>query len=104
MHIGTAFISGFCLAISPFVVFPRLRKDNRWKNYGWFTLVMGILANTPGLVFWTSFLTTRISDWEGVIQRLGILFPLLWVEVMAIRLLRLSLQDGVGIGEEPEWN
>jgi hypothetical membrane protein len=96
MHIVTSFMTGSCLAISPLVIFLRLRKDKRWKSYGWFTLVMGILANIPGLILWTSFLTTRIPEWEGVIQRLGIVFPLLWVEVMAMRLLRLSLRGGVG--------
>lgn len=93
MHIATSFMVGSCLAIAPLIIFLRLRKDRLWKNYSWFTLGMGILANIPGVILWTSFLTTRISAWEGIIQRLGIVFPLLWVEVMAIHLLRLSLRS-----------
>jgi hypothetical membrane protein len=96
MHIVTSFMVGSCLAIAPLAMFARLGKDQRWKNYRWFTLAMGVLANIPGLILWTSFLTTRMPEWEGLIQRLGIVFPLLWVEVMAIHLLRLSLPGGVG--------
>ncbi len=99
MHIVTSFLSGFCLSMAPFAIFVRLRSDQRWQNYRWFTLAMGILANLPGLILWISFFTTRIPEWEGLIQRLGIVFPLLWVEVIAVHLLRLS---GVGKrGEEP---
>jgi hypothetical protein len=68
-----------------------LSRDQRWRSTRWFTLAAGILANVPGLVLWITFFTTRIRTWEGLIQRLGIVFPLLWVGAMAIRLLRLSL-------------
>jgi hypothetical protein len=54
---------------------------------------MGIVGNIPGLILWVSFFTTRIPAWEGLIQRLGIAFPLLWVEVIAVQLL-LFLGDG----------
>ena len=91
-HIVTSFLTGFCLGISPLVIFVRMKKDGQWGDYSWFTLLMGILANIPGLILWASFFTTRIPAWEGVIQRLGLVFPLLWIEVIAIRLLRLSLQ------------
>jgi len=92
MHIVTSFLTGFCLSIAPFAIFVKLRNDQRWKNYRWFTLAMGILANLPGLTLWISFFTTRIPEWEGLIQRLGIVFPLLWIEVIAIRLLSLNGQ------------
>jgi hypothetical protein len=45
---------------------------------------------------WVSFLTVRVRAWEGLMQRLGIAFPLLWVEVMAIRLFQLSTRDSIG--------
>jgi hypothetical protein len=89
VHIVTSLLSGFSLGIAPFAVFVRMRSDQRWKNLRWFTLAMGVLANVPGITLWISFFTTRIPEWEGVIQRLGIVFPLLWVEVIAIYLLRL---------------
>lgn len=90
IHILTSFITGLCLSIAPLVLFPRVKRDERWRHLAWFTLAMGILANIPGLTLWISMATTRIPEWEGLIQRLGILFPLLWVEVMAWRLLRVG--------------
>ena len=105
VHIVTSLLSGFCLGIAPFAIFVRQRGDQHWKGLRWFTLAMGVLANVPGLTLWISFLTTRIREWEGVIQRLGIIFPLLWVEVLAIHLLRLSLQNRVGKRrDEPSRN
>jgi hypothetical membrane protein len=92
MHTVSAFIAGLCLAISPFVVFPRIRRDRLWGNLKWYTLATGILANIPGLIFWISLATIRIPAWEGLIQRLGLAIPLLWVEVMSIQLLRLSMR------------
>jgi hypothetical membrane protein len=100
MHILTSFLSGLCLSISPFAIFVRSKTDQRWQNYRWFTLAMGILANLPGLTLWISFFTTRIPEWEGLIQRLGIVFPLLWVEVIAIHLLSLYGQARSGAGGE----
>jgi hypothetical protein len=92
IHIVTSFVTGASLALSPLVIFSRLRRDERWRSYRWFTLAMGILANFPGLLLWGSFLTTRIPEWEGLIQSLGVVFPLVWVEVIAIHLIRLSRQ------------
>jgi hypothetical membrane protein len=92
LHTVAAFVTGSCIAISPLVIFARLRRDRWWKNCSWFTLAMGIMANIPGLILWTTFLTTRMPEWEGVIQRLRVAYPLLWVEVMAVHLLRLAAQ------------
>jgi hypothetical protein len=100
LHIVTSFVTGFCLAVSPLATFPVLRRDQRWEKCEWFTLAIGILGNIPGLVLWMSFLTTRIPEWEGVIQRLGIGFPLLWIEVMAVRLLLLSTRSGVAFAQD----
>ena len=91
VHILAAFLSGFSLAVSPLVVFPRMSRSEQWKTFAWLTLGMGILANIPGLVFWATILSTRIPQWEGVIQRLGLIVPLAWIEVTAIRLLRQSV-------------
>jgi hypothetical protein len=56
---------------------------------------MGIFGNIPGLVLWISFFTSRLFEWEGFFQRLGIVFPLLWMEVMATQLLLLSVRDKI---------
>ena len=90
IHTGCAFIAGMNLAVSPFFIFLRIQKDPAWKDYRWFTLAMGIFANIPGVILWVSFFTTRIPEIEGLIQRLGIIFPLLWIGVMSYKMLQLS--------------
>ena len=90
MHILFAFITGMNLAVSPFFIFARMRKDPAWKNYTWITLATGILANIPGILLWTSFLTTRMTEIEGLIQRLGIIFPLIWIGLMSLRMLQIT--------------
>jgi hypothetical protein len=96
LHMVFALLTGAPFALSPFFFLSRLARDGRWAKYRWFTLVSGILGNVPGIAMWVSFLTVRVRAWEGVLQRLGIVFPLLWVEVMAIRLLQLSVRDRSG--------
>jgi hypothetical protein len=89
MHMLFAFFTGLSF-FSPIPFFFSIRKDPRWVNYRTVTLAAAILANIPGIIFWITMFTTRLPEWEGAIQRLGLLFPLIWVEVMAIQLLRLS--------------
>ena len=90
LHMISAFVAGSCLAISPFFIFFRMKKDTRWKKYRSFTLSVGLLANLPGIVLWVSIFTVRIPEWEGVIQRLGLLFPFIWIFVLSLRQLQLK--------------
>lgn len=93
MHMLFAFITGLSLAFSPLPFFFSMKQDSRWKNYRGVTLAAVILSNVPGIVMWITLFTTRLLEWEGIIQRLGLVFPLIWVEVMAIKLLRTSKEE-----------
>jgi hypothetical protein len=90
MHMLFAFIAGLSLAFSPLPFFFGMKHDLRWKNYRGVTLVTVILSNIPGIIMWITLFTTRLPEWEGIIQRLGLIFPLIWVEVMAVKLSRTS--------------
>lgn len=93
LHMLSAFVAGSCLAISPFFIFFRMKQDTLWKKYRSFTLSIGVLSNLPGVVLWISMFTTRIPEWEGVIQRLGLFFPLIWIFVLSLRLLQLNMPE-----------
>ncbi len=88
-----AFFTGLSFSFSPIPFYFSQKKDPRWKNYSAVTLATAILANIPGIIFWITMFTTRLPEWEGIIQRLGLLFPLIWVEVMAIQLLQLTRKE-----------
>ena len=90
LHMLSAFVAGSCLAISPFFIFFRMRKDPLWKKYSSFTLAIGVLSNLPGIVLWVSIFTVRTPEWEGVIQRLGLLFPFVWIFTLSLRQLVLT--------------
>lgn len=90
LHMLSAFIAGMCLSISPFFIFARLKHDLRWKKYRPITMIAPILANIPGIFLWATLATTRFPAIEGLIQRLGIVFTLLWMGVMSIKMLKLS--------------
>lgn len=88
IHISTA-LAGFIAFIIATFVFSRLfRKDSMWQGYGTYSRVSGVLAT----IFLLSFILAEAaqSNLIGVIQRLFVGVMLLWIEVMAIRLLRFQ--------------
>jgi len=87
MHMLSAFIAGLCLSISPLFIFARFRKDDYWKRYAVPTLVTGILANIPGIILWITIFTSLTIEMDGILQRLGIVFVLIWMEVVSWKLL-----------------
>jgi SNF family Na+-dependent transporter len=87
MHMLSAFIAGLCLSISLFFIFARFRKDDYWKKYAVPTLVTGILANVPGIILWITVFTSLTIEMDGILQRLGIVFVLIWMEVVSWKLL-----------------
>lgn len=102
IHMLMAFVAGMCLSISPLFFYGRLRKSATWKRYAALTLGAGIAANIPGIVFWVTMATTRLPGVEGLIQRLGIVFVFIWIEVMAWKMLRpIAEQSGGGEMSKP---
>ncbi|MFC1976636.1 DUF998 domain-containing protein [Chloroflexota bacterium] len=77
------------LLIAPLAILPRLKKDNRWQSYRPFSLIMGALAVPFFCVMFSAEVSPALEPYRGLIQRLTFYTPLLWTEVMAIRLLRL---------------
>lgn len=96
MHVLTAFVGGLGLGISPFFIFARLRKDPKWGNYKWFTLIMGIITNIPAAVLWiTVFTVGAPKETGGMIQRLTLIFPLIWIGVMSLKMLRVNKRQHI---------
>ncbi len=83
LHSTFAMIAGFTFIVAIFFISPRLREDRNWKNYWAYSVITGVLT----LVF--SILLISAGDLAGLMQRISMGLPLLWMEVMAIRLFRL---------------
>lgn len=73
-----------CLLIS-----PSLRSDPYWKGFFPYTIVTSVLALV--LLIMHLWLPEELS-WFGLCERILVANMVIWVEVMAIQLLRLSLR------------
>ena len=90
MHNVTG-VTGFIAMIIAILIIARgLNKDDRWRAYRSYSLVTGVLAIFFLLAFMITSGVLPLRSWRGVPQRLFIGVVLLWIEVMAIRLFRLS--------------
>ena len=85
-HSAFAIIAALAMTLALLAIAPRLWGDDRWRSYVAYTM-------------WTAVITLLVSavygfdvfeSWEGALQRIAMALPLIWVEVMSIRLLRLS--------------
>ena len=88
-------ISGMGSGLAPLFFWAAMRGSVKWKELAAPTLVLAILANLPGIIFWITLATdNRLLSVEGLIQRLGFIFVLFWIFYIALKLLRQT--DHIG--------
>ena len=86
MHSVFVLIAGFAILLAPLTISPRLKRDERWQSYVAYSL--GTVVVT--IVIAILHASDVFESWKGVIQRTAMAAPLIWLEVMAIKLLRIS--------------
>ena len=88
-HSIAATVASIAMTFGMFVVSLHLRKNSLWRNYWVFTLTFAIAATflSPLPMF------SIFSPWAGLLQRLGLGLALLWMEVISIKLLRMSVRS-----------
>jgi hypothetical membrane protein len=79
---------GVLFPIAILLLTPSLKSDPNWKNIFVYTLVAGILAFA--LIMGLFLLDQR--GWFGLYERIIVANVIIWVEVVAVHLLRLSLR------------
>ncbi len=84
LHSAFAMLAGFAFIAAMFFIALRLRDDRDWRSYWAYSVATGALT------FVFSLLLMSAGDWAGLMQRISMGLPLLWMEVMAIRLFRLK--------------
>ena len=85
-HSVFAMISAFAMILAPLALCPRLNRDRLWQGYLYYSLATVIVAGLISAVYGFGV----FEPWTGALQRISMGVSLLWMEVMAIRLLRLS--------------
>lgn len=90
IHSATAYALSLLFPIAILLLAPSLKSDPNWKGTFVYTLVAGVLALalTMGLLW----LPDRMG-WFGLYQRIVVANVIIWVEVIAVHLLRLSLRQ-----------
>ena len=68
---------------------PSLRNDPNWRNVYRYTVIAGILAVI--FVIIVAILDETSSSWFGLAQRILVANMIVWVEIMAFKLLYLSV-------------
>jgi hypothetical protein len=88
IHSATAYALSLLFPIAILLLAPSLKSDASWKGTFVYTLVASVLALalTMGLLW----LPDRMG-WFGLYQRIIVANVIIWVEVIAVHLLRLSL-------------
>jgi hypothetical membrane protein len=85
-HVPVSITGLTALMIAPFAISRRLKRDSRWQSYGSYSLILGGVAV---VFFAVVFITGPQGPWFGLIQRLFIAPLFLWLEIMALHLLRI---------------
>jgi hypothetical protein len=88
IHAIASYGLGLLFPIAILLLAPSFGSTPNWKNIFTYTLAAGILAF--GLIIAAFF--TEETGWFGLYERIIILNALVWVEVVAVHLLRVLLR------------
>jgi len=87
LHGIFAFIAVISLTFAPFPFYFHFKQDPQWKKLAAFTLTTVILSSISSILFYIMFFTNTLPNILGLIQRLDILFVLIWIGVSSMVLL-----------------
>jgi hypothetical membrane protein len=88
IHTVASYGLGLLFPIAILSLAPSFKSTPNWKRTFVYTLVAGVLAFT--LIIGAFF--TEQTGWFGLYERIIVANAIVWVEVVAIHLLRLSLR------------
>jgi MFS family permease len=88
IHTVASYGLGLLFPIAILSLAPSLKSTLNWRNIFVYTLVAGVLAFA--LIIGAFF--TEQTGWFGLYERIIVANAIVWVEVVAIHLLRLSLR------------
>lgn len=84
LHSLFATLAAFVMIPVPLTLVPRVYYDQNWRHYVWFSWVVVILTSLLSILY----LVPELAIWEGLLQRLAIGAPLVWIEVTAYKIIK----------------
>jgi len=92
MHLMVGWTSSIAITLAPLVIAQRLKNDRQWKSYRVYCLATGLVTAVLSVIFaFIGFIGDE--GYMGAIQRITAAPSLLWIEIMAIKLFRLSIRS-----------
>ncbi len=94
VHLGIVFMLALLLPVVCFVVAGQMKRHSSWRGYAQFTVLIGVLTGglTLMLLLAWSGAWHALYPWLGLYERAVFALPSIWMEIMAIRLLKNVLE------------
>ncbi|HEV2282283.1 MAG TPA: DUF998 domain-containing protein [bacterium] len=91
VHLGAAAALAVLLPLSCLATAAQVGRDRAWRGYAAFSVLIGVLTGvlTAILLLVWSGLWRASHPWLGLSERIAFGLPCVWMETIAIRLLRL---------------
>jgi len=89
IHTIASYGLGLLFPVAILSLAPSLKSTPNWRNISVYTLVAGVLAFA--LIIGAFF--TEQTGWFGLYERIIVANAIIWVEVVAVHLLRLSFRQ-----------
>ena len=75
------------LIVAQLVCARAFRQDPQWRDLRTYSLVSGVLT----LALLVVYIADPIDGWNGIVQRIFLAVPWIWIVVLGLRLLRLAM-------------
>ncbi len=85
IHNISMLIGFISLSLAPLFFWFATRQDKRWKKYSLYNLITPLIGLVALVIF---FFCSR--DLKGITQRIYLLVYFIWIEVIALKLFKLS--------------
>ena len=89
-HQVGASITAIAFPVAAFMLLPSLKADPHWKGLVNYTFVVAVSMLTLEITREVLLLTTWLNPWFGLYEKGLLVNSLVWIEVMAIHLLRVT--------------
>jgi len=92
IHLGVVAALAVLLPLSCLVTAARVKRNRAWRGYAQFSVLIGAVTgvSTVALLLVWSGAWRASHPWLGLYERTAFALPSAWMEILAIRLLRLS--------------
>jgi hypothetical membrane protein len=86
VHDTVSLVIFLALVAAPLVLARAFRRDEHWQNLRGYSVATGLV----GFVLLVLFVTEAAGSWNGLLQRVFVSVPFLWIAVLGFRLTQSS--------------